>query len=153
VGPGPRVRDWAVGFDGGEEAHYRRRWCAPHATVRLLHPPHLLRSSLLHPPAAIRCIHDSSHQLCNPTTGLPHAHRRDGPASPRRTSPPQHLPRPRMRPRIGANAVVPRQACCLPRWNRVRYRPSPCVSLNLDTELEPEAPSVPVTPRSTCVLV
>jgi hypothetical protein len=31
VGPGPRARDWAVGFGGGEEAHYRRRWCAPHA--------------------------------------------------------------------------------------------------------------------------
>jgi hypothetical protein len=36
VGPGPRVRDWAVGFDGGEEAHYRRRWRALHAAVRLL---------------------------------------------------------------------------------------------------------------------
>jgi hypothetical protein len=36
VGPGPRVRDWAVGFGGGEEAHYRRRWRAPHAAVRLL---------------------------------------------------------------------------------------------------------------------
>ena len=36
MGPGPRVRDWAVGFDGGEEAHYRRRWRAPHAAVRLL---------------------------------------------------------------------------------------------------------------------
>jgi hypothetical protein len=22
VGPGPRARDWAVGFGGGEEAHY-----------------------------------------------------------------------------------------------------------------------------------
>jgi hypothetical protein len=36
VGPGPRVRDWAVGFGGGEEAHYRGRWLAPHAAVRLL---------------------------------------------------------------------------------------------------------------------
>jgi hypothetical protein len=36
MGPGPRVRDWVVGFDGGEEVHYRRRWRAPHATVRLL---------------------------------------------------------------------------------------------------------------------
>jgi hypothetical protein len=36
VGPGPRVRDWAVGFDGGEEAHYRRRWRAPHAAVCFL---------------------------------------------------------------------------------------------------------------------
>ena len=36
MGPGPRVRDWAVGFGGGEEAHYRRRWRAPHAAVRLL---------------------------------------------------------------------------------------------------------------------
>jgi hypothetical protein len=32
----PRVRDWAIGFSGGEEAHYRRRWRAPHAAVRLL---------------------------------------------------------------------------------------------------------------------
>jgi hypothetical protein len=31
VGPGPRVRDWAVGFAGGEEAHYRGRWRTPHA--------------------------------------------------------------------------------------------------------------------------
>jgi hypothetical protein len=37
VGPSPHVRDWAVGFDGGEEAHHRRRWRAPHAVVRLLH--------------------------------------------------------------------------------------------------------------------
>jgi hypothetical protein len=29
-GPGPRVRAWAIGFDGGEEAHYRRRWRNPH---------------------------------------------------------------------------------------------------------------------------
>jgi hypothetical protein len=36
VGPGPRVRDWVVGFGGGEEAHFCRRWCAPHAAVRLL---------------------------------------------------------------------------------------------------------------------
>jgi hypothetical protein len=32
----PRVRDWAVGFSGGEEAHYRRQWRAPHTAVRLL---------------------------------------------------------------------------------------------------------------------
>jgi hypothetical protein len=36
VGLGPRARDWAVGFGGGEEARYRRRWCALHASVRLL---------------------------------------------------------------------------------------------------------------------
>jgi hypothetical protein len=36
MGPGPRVRDWAVGSSGGEEMHYRRRWRAPHAAVRLL---------------------------------------------------------------------------------------------------------------------
>jgi hypothetical protein len=36
VGPGPHVRDWAVGFGGGEEALYRRRWRAPHVAVRLL---------------------------------------------------------------------------------------------------------------------
>jgi hypothetical protein len=36
VGPDPRVRDWAIGFGRGEEAHYRRRWHAPHAAVRLL---------------------------------------------------------------------------------------------------------------------
>jgi hypothetical protein len=36
VGPGPRVRDWAVGFGRGEEAHYRGRRLAPHAAVRLL---------------------------------------------------------------------------------------------------------------------
>jgi hypothetical protein len=36
VGPGPRIRDWPVGFGGGEEAHYRGRRPAPHATVRLL---------------------------------------------------------------------------------------------------------------------
>jgi hypothetical protein len=59
VGPGPLVRVRAVGFNGGEEAHYRRwwhtsqavdwsaafgggeethhrrRWCALHAAVRL----------------------------------------------------------------------------------------------------------------------
>jgi hypothetical protein len=35
VGPGPRVRGWAVGFSEGEEAHYRRRWRAPHTAVRL----------------------------------------------------------------------------------------------------------------------
>ena len=36
MGPGPRAKDWAVGFVGGEEAHYRRRWRALHAAVRLL---------------------------------------------------------------------------------------------------------------------
>jgi hypothetical protein len=39
VGLGPRVRDWAVGFGGGEEAHYRRRW---RASSRLSSPaPHI----------------------------------------------------------------------------------------------------------------
>ena len=36
MGPGPRVRDWAIGFGGGEDAHYRRRWRALHVSVRLL---------------------------------------------------------------------------------------------------------------------
>jgi predicted alpha/beta hydrolase family esterase len=36
MGPGPHVKDWAVGFSGGEEAHYRRWWRAPYAAVRLL---------------------------------------------------------------------------------------------------------------------
>jgi hypothetical protein len=36
-GPGPRVRDWSATFGGGEEAHYRRWWRAPHAAVHLLH--------------------------------------------------------------------------------------------------------------------
>jgi hypothetical protein len=36
VGPGPHVRGWAAAFGGGEEAHYRRRWRAPHVTVSLL---------------------------------------------------------------------------------------------------------------------
>jgi hypothetical protein len=36
VGPGPRVKDWAVGFDGCEEAYYRGRWLAPLVAVRLL---------------------------------------------------------------------------------------------------------------------
>jgi hypothetical protein len=36
VGPDPCVRDWAVGFGGGEEAHYRRRRSALHALVRFL---------------------------------------------------------------------------------------------------------------------
>jgi hypothetical protein len=31
MGPGSRFRDWVVGLDGGEEAHYRRRWRTPHA--------------------------------------------------------------------------------------------------------------------------
>jgi hypothetical protein len=37
VCPGPRARDWAISFGGGEEAHYRRQWCALHVSVRLLH--------------------------------------------------------------------------------------------------------------------
>jgi hypothetical protein len=36
VGSGPCARDWAVGFGGGEEAHYRRRRRILHASVRLL---------------------------------------------------------------------------------------------------------------------
>jgi hypothetical protein len=36
VGPGPRVKDWAVGFGGGEEAYYHGRWLAPLAVVHLL---------------------------------------------------------------------------------------------------------------------
>jgi hypothetical protein len=36
VGPGPRARDWVVGFGGGEEAHYHRRWRVLHASVCLL---------------------------------------------------------------------------------------------------------------------
>jgi hypothetical protein len=36
VGLGPRVRDWAIGFGGGEEAYYRGRWLAPLMAVRLL---------------------------------------------------------------------------------------------------------------------
>jgi hypothetical protein len=36
MGPGPHVKDWVVGFSGGEEADYRRRWHAPHVAVRLL---------------------------------------------------------------------------------------------------------------------
>jgi hypothetical protein len=35
MGPDPRAKDWAVGFSGGEEAHYRTQWCALHASVRL----------------------------------------------------------------------------------------------------------------------
>jgi predicted alpha/beta hydrolase family esterase len=35
VGLGPRVRGWAAAFGGDEEAHYRRRWRAPHVVVRL----------------------------------------------------------------------------------------------------------------------
>jgi hypothetical protein len=35
-GPGPRARGWAAVFGGDEEAHYLRRWRAPHAAVRLL---------------------------------------------------------------------------------------------------------------------
>jgi hypothetical protein len=36
VGPGPRVRDLAVGFSGVEEVHRRRRQFAPHVAVCLL---------------------------------------------------------------------------------------------------------------------
>jgi hypothetical protein len=37
VGPGPHVRDCVTSaFGGGEKAHYRRRWRAPHAAVHLL---------------------------------------------------------------------------------------------------------------------
>ena len=32
----PHVADWSAAFGGGEETHYRRRWRAPHAAVRLL---------------------------------------------------------------------------------------------------------------------
>jgi hypothetical protein len=37
VGLGPRIRDWAVGFCEGKEAHYRRQRHVPHAAVHLLH--------------------------------------------------------------------------------------------------------------------
>jgi hypothetical protein len=36
VGPGPRVRDWAIVFGGDEEAHYRGQRFAPRMAVRLL---------------------------------------------------------------------------------------------------------------------
>jgi hypothetical protein len=36
VGPGPRVRGWVAAFGVDEEPHYRGRWLAPHAVVRLL---------------------------------------------------------------------------------------------------------------------
>jgi hypothetical protein len=36
VGPSPCARDWAVGFGGGEDAHYHRWRCALHASVRFL---------------------------------------------------------------------------------------------------------------------
>jgi hypothetical protein len=36
MGPGPHVKNWSAAFGEGEEAHYRRRWRAPHAAVRLL---------------------------------------------------------------------------------------------------------------------
>jgi hypothetical protein len=36
MGPGPHARDWSAAFSGGEEAHYHRRWRAPHTAVRLL---------------------------------------------------------------------------------------------------------------------
>jgi hypothetical protein len=32
----PHAVDWSTAFDGGEETHYRGRWHAPHAAVRLL---------------------------------------------------------------------------------------------------------------------
>jgi hypothetical protein len=35
VGPGPRARGWTAAFSGDEEAHYRRRWRAPHTAVHL----------------------------------------------------------------------------------------------------------------------
>jgi hypothetical protein len=38
VGLGPRFRGWPAAFGGDEEAHYRRRWRAPHAAVHLLYP-------------------------------------------------------------------------------------------------------------------
>jgi hypothetical protein len=34
--PGPCARDWAVGFGGGEVAHYRRRRRALHASIHFL---------------------------------------------------------------------------------------------------------------------
>jgi hypothetical protein len=37
VGPGPRIRDWLIGFGRGEETHYHGQHPAPHAMVRLLH--------------------------------------------------------------------------------------------------------------------
>jgi hypothetical protein len=36
MGPGPCARGWAVGFGGGDEAHYRRQRCALHVSVHLL---------------------------------------------------------------------------------------------------------------------
>jgi hypothetical protein len=36
MGLGPHVRDWTIGFGGGEEARYCRRWHAPHVAGRLL---------------------------------------------------------------------------------------------------------------------
>jgi hypothetical protein len=32
----PVLEAGSAAFGGGEEAHHRRRWCAPHAAVRLL---------------------------------------------------------------------------------------------------------------------
>jgi hypothetical protein len=43
VGPVPCVRDWVVGFGGGEEAHYCRRRRALHTAVRLLRTQELAR--------------------------------------------------------------------------------------------------------------
>jgi hypothetical protein len=36
MGPDPRIRHWAVGFGGGEEACYRGRRRTPHVAVHLL---------------------------------------------------------------------------------------------------------------------
>jgi hypothetical protein len=36
MGPDPRIRHWAVGFGGGEEARYRGRRPTPHVAVHLL---------------------------------------------------------------------------------------------------------------------
>jgi hypothetical protein len=39
VGPGPRVRDWAVVFGGDEEAHYRgRRFTFSRGDLPFSHP-------------------------------------------------------------------------------------------------------------------
>jgi hypothetical protein len=32
----PHAADWSATFSGGEETHYRRRWRAPHVADRLL---------------------------------------------------------------------------------------------------------------------
>jgi hypothetical protein len=84
VGLGPCARDWAVSFDGGKEAHYRRRWHSPHAADwsaafgggeethhrRRWHAPHvavrLLRTRRLMPKE-----YDSWAQAPMPETGSP----------------------------------------------------------------------------------